>query len=206
MVLAEEKVCCGRPLISKGFLRKARENARHNVEVLAPYAEKGWPIIGLEPSCILTLRDDYLDLVDDPRAGIVADHACMLEEFLVGLAHEDRLDLDFTRTSRSILVHGHCQQKALVGIGPTLEVLNMPPDFEAAEIDSGCCGLAGSFGYEKEHYDISMKIGEERLFTAIQAADPEAEIVAVGTSCRHQIAHGTGRKARHWVEVLVEAL
>ena len=206
VVLAEEKVCCGRPLISKGLLRKARENARHNVEVLAPYAEKGWPIVGLEPSCILTLRDDYLDLVDDPRAGIVADHTYMLEEFLVGLAHEDRLDLDFTHTSRSILVHGHCQQKALVGIGPTLEVLNMPPNFEAAEIDSGCCGLAGSFGYEKEHYDISMKIGEERLFTAIQTADPEVEIVAVGTSCRHQIAHGTDRKARHWVEVLVEAL
>jgi FAD/FMN-containing dehydrogenase/Fe-S oxidoreductase len=206
VVIAEDKVCCGRPLISKGFLRQARENARHNIEVLAPYAEKGWPIVGLEPSCILTLRDDYLDLVDDPRAQLVADHSFMLEEFLVDLADKGELDLEFTSSKKQILVHGHCQQKALVGTAPTLRVLNMPANFQAMEIDSGCCGLAGSFGYEKEHYEISMQIGEERLFSAIRSADPSVEIVAVGTSCRHQIADGTERKARHWVELLVEAL
>ena len=206
VILAEDKVCCGRPLISKGFLRQARKNARHNVEVLAPFAEKGWPIVGLEPSCLLTLRDDYLDLVDDERTRTIAAHAFMLEEFLAGLSREEELILEFTDTVKRILVHGHCQQKALLGTGATLEVLNMPPNFQAMEIDSGCCGLAGSFGYEKEHYDISMRIGEDRLFAAIESADPEVEIVAVGTSCRHQIADGTRRRARHWVEVLVEAL
>ena len=206
VVIAEDKVCCGRPLISKGFLRQARENARRNIEVLAPYAEKGWPIVGLEPSCILTLRDDYLDLVDDPRAQLVADHSFMLEEFLVDLADKEELELEFTGSKKQILVHGHCQQKALVGTAPTLRVLNMPPHFQAMEIDSGCCGLAGSFGYEKEHYEISMQIGEERLFAAIEEADPSVEIVAVGTSCRHQIADGTERRARHWAELLVEAL
>ncbi|MEW6754028.1 MAG: FAD-linked oxidase C-terminal domain-containing protein [Candidatus Latescibacterota bacterium] len=206
VVLAEDKVCCGRPLISKGFLRQARENARHNLAVLAPFARQGWPILGLEPSCLLTLRDDYLDLVDDPRAQEVADQAFLLEEFLGRLADQGELGLTFTDAPRRILVHGHCQQKALTGIGPTLRVLNLPANWRATEIDSGCCGLAGSFGYEKEHYEISMRVGEERLFAAIRAADPGTEIVAAGTSCRHQIAHGTGRTARHWAEVLAEAL
>ncbi len=206
VVLAKNKVCCGRPLISKGFLRQARAHAQKNVDVLAPYVEKGWPIIGLEPSCVLSFRDDYLDLVDDPRARLVADQVYMLEEYLVKLARENRLDLKFTRTPRRILVHGHCHQKALVGTAATLEVINMPPFFEATEIASGCCGMAGSFGYEKEHYQVSMKVGEERLFKVLRAADPEVEIAAVGTSCRHQIADATGRRARHWAEILVEAI
>lgn len=206
VILAENKVCCGRPLISKGFLRLARENARHNVAALSPYVDKGMPIVGLEPSCILTLRDEYPDLVDDPRAERLAGGSYMLEEFLVELAGHGKLQLEFTDARKSILIHGHCQQKALVGMAPTLEIMNMPPNYQAMEIDSGCCGLAGSFGYEKEHYDLSMNIGEQRLFPAIRNAGPGVEIVAVGTSCRQQIAHGTGRKARHWAEVLVEAL
>ncbi len=206
VVLAEDKVCCGRPLISKGFLRQARRNACHNVAALYPYVEKGLPIVGLEPSCILTLRDEYPDLVDDPRACKVAAGSFMLEEFLADLADQGQLQLEFTQTRKSILIHGHCQQKALVGTSPTVKIMNLPPNYQAMEIDSGCCGLAGSFGYEKEHYELSMKIGEERLFPAIRTAGPEVEIVGVGTSCRHQIADGTGRKARHWAEVLVEAL
>jgi Fe-S oxidoreductase len=206
VVLADGKVCCGRPMISKGFLRQAREHARHNLRVLAPLAAKGWPILGLEPSCLLTLRDDYLDLVPGSEARLVADHAFMLEEFLVGLSRTGELELPFTGTAKNILVHGHCQHKALGGTSDTVAVLNLPPNYHAVEIDSGCCGLAGSFGYEKEHYDLSMKIGEERLFAAIRAADPTVEIAAAGTSCRHQIADGTGRTARHWTELLVEAL
>ncbi len=206
VVLAERKECCGRPLISKGFLGQAVEHVRKNVEVLAPYAEQGLPIIGLEPSCILTLRDDYLDLTDDPRAKIVAEQTFMLEEFLAKLAGEGALDLEFTGTNRKVLVHGHCHQKALVGTGATLQVLDLPPNFEVREIASGCCGMAGSFGYEKEHYDVSMKAGEERLFKVIEEAGDEWEVAAVGTSCRHQIADATGRKARHWAEILVEAL
>jgi Fe-S oxidoreductase len=206
VVLADGKVCCGRPMISKGFLRQAREHARHNLRVLAPLAAKGWPILGLEPSCLLTLRDDYLDLVPGSESRLVADHAFMLEEFLIGLSRAGELELPFTGTVKSILVHGHCQHKALGGTSDTVAVLNLPPNYRATEIDSGCCGMAGSFGYEKEHYDLSMKIGEERLFAAIRAADPAVEIVAAGTSCRHQIADGTGRNARHWTELLVEAL
>lgn len=206
VVLAERKECCGRPLISKGFLSQAKEYARKNVDALAFYTEQGMPIIGLEPSCILTLRDDYLDLVDDPRAKAVAEHTYMLEEFLAKLADEGTLDLKFTRTVRKVLVHGHCHQKALVGMGATLQVLGLPPNFEVREIASGCCGMAGSFGYEKEHYEVSMKVGEERLFKVIEEAEDEWEVAAVGTSCRHQIADATSRRARHWAEILVEAL
>ena len=206
VVLEGGKVCCGRPLISKGFLRQATANAQKNVDVLMPYAEKGWPIIGLEPSCILSFRDDYLDLLEDPRAKQVGNQVYMLEEFLVKLERENGLNLEFTHTPKRILVHGHCHQKALVGTAATLEVLNMPPRYEATEIKSGCCGMAGSFGYEKAHYEVSMKVGEERLFKVLEKAEPDVQIAAVGTSCRHQIADATGRRARHWAEVLVEAM
>ena len=206
VVLAARQECCGRPLISKGFLRQARDHARKNVEVLAPYVEQGWPIVGLEPSCISALQDDYLDLVDDRRAKVVAERTYLLEEFLVELADGDELDLEFTDAAKQVLVHGHCHQKALVGAGPTLQILNLPPNFEVREIASGCCGMAGSFGYEKEHYETSMKVGQERLFKVIEDAGPEWEVAAVGTSCRHQIADATGRRARHWAEILVEAL
>jgi FAD/FMN-containing dehydrogenase/Fe-S oxidoreductase len=200
------KVCCGRPMISKGFLKEAKQRAQENIEVLAPYAEAGMPIIGLEPSCALSFSDDYLDLCDDPRARTVADKVQMLEDFLVERVAAGEAEFEFTRTRRQILVHGHCHQKALVGTKATLEVLNMPPNFSAAEIPSGCCGMAGSFGYEKEHYEVSMQVGRERLFRAVEEAEADSEIAAVGTSCRHQIADATGKKARHWAEILVEAL
>jgi FAD/FMN-containing dehydrogenase/Fe-S oxidoreductase len=206
VVLAENKVCCGRPLISKGFLEQARANALHNIEALAPYDEAGVPIVGLEPSCILIFRDDYLDLVPGEQAKKVAERVFMLEEFLVQEIRDGRLELEFTAIQRKLLLHGHCHQKALSNTAATLELLNMPPNYEATEIDSGCCGMAGSFGYEKEHYEISRQVGKERLFDVIESADADVEVVAVGTSCRHQIADFTQRKARHWAEVLVEAL
>lgn len=206
VVLPSPRVCCGRPLISKGFLAQAKERAKENVAALAPYAEKGWPVVGIEPSCMLSFRDDYLDLVSDPRAIQVADNVYMLEEFLAGLARKNELGIEFSEVKRQVLVHGHCQQKALVGTNATLEVLRLPPNFAVSEIPSGCCGMAGSFGYEKEHYEISMQVGEERLFKAVRQAGPEVEIAAVGTSCRHQIAEATGRRVRHWAEILAEAL
>ena len=207
VVLPDDRLCCGRPMISKGFLRDAKIRARHNVERLAPYASQGLPIVGLEPSCVLTFRDDYLDLLgDDPRARSVAEHMYMLEEFLDGLRVEGTLELPFTGTRRDILFHGHCHQKALIGTGQAMAVMSLPPNYHVREIPSGCCGMAGSFGYESEHYDISMKVGEDRLFEAVRSADPETVVVAEGTSCRHQIMDATGRRARHWVEVLVEAL
>lgn len=207
VLLPRKRLCCGRPMISKGFLREAKQRARDNVEELAPYALEGVPVIGLEPSCILTFRDDYLDLLaDDPKARAVAHRVSMLEDFLISLKEEGKLDIAFTNSRRRVLVHGHCHQRALVGVGATLEVLRMPPNFEVEEIPSGCCGMAGAFGYEKEHYDISMKVGEERLFKAVRSAGEGAVIAAVGTSCRHQIADATGKRARHWAEILVEAL
>ena len=206
VVLIENKVCCGRPLISKGFLSRVRKLAQTNIEAMIPLVEEGIPIIGLEPSCVSALSDDYLDLVDDPRVRLVADQVVMLEDFLIAAARADRLELEFKGTARNILVHGHCHQKALTGTAATLEVLNLPPNFNAEEIPSGCCGMAGSFGYEKEHFEISRQVGQERLFDVLEDTPEDVEIAAVGTSCRHQISDFTGRKARHWAEILVEAL
>jgi FAD/FMN-containing dehydrogenase/Fe-S oxidoreductase len=205
VVLAEKK-CCGRPLISKGLVRQAKDNAAYNVDRLSRYAEQGIPIVGLEPSCILTFRDEYPDLLDDPRAARLAKGVLLIEEFLLGLHERGELRLPFTDGARNILLHGHCHQKALVGSAPSLQVLRLLPGATVEEVDSGCCGMAGSFGYEKEHYEMSLAIGNRRLFPAIQAKGPECEIVAAGISCRQQIAHGTGRRAKHLVEVLAAAL
>ena len=205
LILANSISCC-RPIISQGFLREAQSLIVDNLSILEPYAAEGIPIVGIEPSSVLTFRDDYLDLVDDPRARTVADNSLLLDEFLARLHGDGELKLDFTGTRRHVLIHGHCHQKALAGSNSCLEVMNLPPGFEAQEIDAGCCGMAGSFGYEKEHYDISMRIGEDRLFPAIRSAPADAVIAAAGMSCRHQIADATGRQARHWAEILVEAL
>ncbi|MFQ5593056.1 MAG: FAD-binding and (Fe-S)-binding domain-containing protein [Anaerolineae bacterium] len=205
-ILVERRKCCGRPMISKGLLKEAKANAEHNINLLAPYAEAGIPIIGVEPSCLLTLRDEYPELADDPRAGIVAENSLLIEEFIAQLLDDDQWDVQFNgNRPERVLVHGHCHQKALAGTGPTLRMLRLI-GCEVEEVDSGCCGMAGSFGFEAEHYDISMKIGELRLLPAVRAADPTTEIAAAGISCRQQIAHGTGRTARHPIEILADAL
>jgi len=205
-VILAEKKCCGRPLISKGLLRQAKENAAYNVDRLSRYAEQSIPIVGLEPSCILTFRDEYPDLVDDPRAARLAKGTFLIEEFLLGLHQGGQLDLPLRPRVTSVLLHGHCHQKALTGSSPSLQVLRLLPQTNVEEVDSGCCGMAGSFGYEKEHYELSLAIGNRRLFPAIKAKGPEWEVVAAGVSCRQQIAHGTGRRAKHLVEILAEAL
>ena len=205
-VILADKKCCGRPMISKGLLQRARENAAYNVDRLYRYAEQGIPIVGLEPSCVLTFRDEYPDLIDDPRAERLAKGTFLIEEFLLGLQEQGRLSLPFRPRATSILLHGHCHQKALVGSSPSLQVLRLLPEARVEEVDSGCCGMAGSFGYEKEHYEMSLAIGDRRLFPAIKAKGPEWEVVAAGVSCRQQIAHGTGRRAKHLVEVLADAL
>ncbi|MFQ6015175.1 MAG: anaerobic glycerol-3-phosphate dehydrogenase subunit C [Anaerolineae bacterium] len=205
-VILPQKRCCGRPLISKGMLDQARANAAYNVAQLAPYAEQGYPIVGCEPSCVLTIRDEYLALLDDQRAQLVADHTYTIEEFLVELRHKGELDLAFNSHPRKIILHGHCHQKALVGLGPTQEMLSWPPGYEVEVLDSGCCGMAGAFGYETEHYELSMAIGGRRLFPAIEAQGEEVVIVTTGASCRQQIEQGTGRTALHPVEVLLDAL
>ncbi|RPI11346.1 MAG: anaerobic glycerol-3-phosphate dehydrogenase subunit C, partial [Zetaproteobacteria bacterium] len=205
-VIVADKKCCGRPMISKGLLRQARQNAAYNVDRLAPYAERGIPIVGLEPSCILTFRDEYPDLLDDPRAEGLAKGTFLIEEFLLGLHERGQLALPLRPGATSVLLHGHCHQKALAGSSPSLQVLRLLPGARVEEVDSGCCGMAGSFGYEKEHYEMSLAIANRRLFPAIKAKGPEWEVVAAGVSCRQQIAHGTGRRAKHLIEVLADAL
>jgi FAD/FMN-containing dehydrogenase/Fe-S oxidoreductase len=204
------KRCCGRPMISKGMLEEARANAIYNVNLLAPYAEQGIPIIGCEPSCILTLRDEYPDLVADARVETVAANSFMIEEFLAQLHGRGELQLPFRDVKRKLLLHGHCHQKALIGTGPSLTVLRLPPGFEVEEVDSGCCGMAGSFGFEQEHYDLSRAIGSRRLFPAVQAkmqaTNGDCDVVAAGVSCRQQVEHFTGKRPKHLVEVLAEAL
>ncbi|HEX9867870.1 MAG TPA: anaerobic glycerol-3-phosphate dehydrogenase subunit C, partial [Candidatus Tectomicrobia bacterium] len=209
-VMLVAKKCCGRPMISKGMLEEARANAIYNVTLLAPYAEQGLPIIGCEPSCILTLRDEYPDLVADPRVQAVAAHSFMIEEFLAQLHGRGELHLRFKDVKRQLLLHGHCHQKALIGTAPSLTVLRLPPGFEVEEVDSGCCGMAGSFGFEHEHYDLSRAIGSRRLFPAVQAkmqaSNGDFDVVAAGVSCRQQVEHFTGKRPKHLVEVLAEAL
>jgi Fe-S oxidoreductase len=198
-----DKKCCGRPLISKGMLAEARDHAASNVARLHPYASRGVAIVGLEPSCLLTLRDEYVDLLNSDAARMVAAHSLLFEEFIE--RERDRgLTLPFAGNGRKALLHGHCHQKALVGTAPTVAALRWA-GFDVSEVDSGCCGMAGSFGFEREHYDISVALGNRRLAPAVRAAGPEVEVVAPGISCRQQIEHLTGRRAKHPAEVLWEA-
>ena len=202
----------GRTQISKGLLRRAREVTAQAVEALYPHASKGTPIVGLEPSAILSFRDEVPDLLEGDdlkrKARAVAEHTLTFEEFVVAEADAGRLaELPWSddRPTR-FLLHGHCHQKALVGIQPSVQALAIIPDAEVEVIPSGCCGMAGSFGYEKEHYDVSMQIGELVLFPAVREAPAEVAVVAAGTSCRHQIADGANRHALHPAEVLARAV
>jgi Fe-S oxidoreductase len=197
----------GRALISKGLVKNAQRAAEHTVRALLPLAEAGLPLVGLEPSSLLTLRDEYLHLLPgDSRVTTVARQAMTFEEFVDGLGAGINLRQLFGDKPRRVLLHGHCHQKALIGTGPARRTLSLPPGTVVEEIDSGCCGMAGSFGYEAEHYEISMKMAERRLLPAVRAADPETLLVAAGISCRQQIAHGTGRHALHPAQVLRDAL
>ena len=206
VVLANGLRCCGRPMISKGLLDEAKANARHNVDLLHSYAEKGIPVVGCEPSCLLTLQDEYPDLLRDDKARVVAENSYMIDEYLMKLQGEGVLGLRFTDAARNVLFHGHCHQKALVGTADSVAALGLPPNYRVEEVNSGCCGMAGSFGYEKEHYDVSMAIGRQTLFPAVEAKGDDWEVAVMGISCRQQIEHGTGRRARHLVEVLRDAV
>jgi Fe-S oxidoreductase len=199
-----DRKCCGRPLVSKGMLEEAREHARWNVERLLPWVQRGAPVVGLEPSCLLTMRDEWVDLLRTDEARQVARSSFLLEEFL--LRERARgLELRFKPGPRRALLHGHCHQKALVGTAPTVAALTWA-GYDVSEVDSGCCGMAGSFGFEKEHYDISVTLGTRRLAPAVQAASADTEIVAPGISCRQQIEHLSGRRPRHPAQLLRDSL
>ena len=198
-----ERQCCGRPMISKGLPEEARENARFNVGKLAPYVEAGFSIVGCEPSCILTFRDEYPDLLKGHDVDSVASATFLLEEFIVREKQAGRWTLEFGKQSAKVLIHGHCHEKALIGSRYLKEAMSLA--YTVEEIDSGCCGMAGSFGFEKEHYDVSMAIGTRRLFPAVEK-NQDAIVVAPGVSCRQQVEHATGRRALHPAEALLQAL
>ena len=203
-VVLVDKKCCGRPMISKGMLDEARQYADWNVRQLYPYASRGVAIVGLEPSCLLTLRDESVDLLRTDEARVVARESLLLEQFL--LREKERgLTLTFQAHGRKALLHGHCHQKAIVGTAPTVAALTWA-GYDVSEVDSSCCGMAGSFGFEREHYDISVSLGSRRLAPAVKAAAPDTDVVAPGMSCRQQIEHLAGRRAKHPAEALLQAL
>jgi len=208
-VRLESAGCCGRASLSKGLVDQARRMAAGMADRLGEAAASGVPIVGVEPSCLLTLRDEYSALLPgDPRAQALAAATRLPEELLMEAVAEDRLILppENGLRGRRVLFHGHCHQKALAGTAATMALLRSIPGADVIEVDAGCCGMAGSFGFEAEHYELSMSIGELRLFPAVRAEAKETIIAATGVSCRQQIAHGTGRIARHPLEIIRDVL
>ena len=198
----------GRTFISKGFLEQAKEVATKNVASFKGKISNETPLIGIEPSAILTFRDEYKRLVDDKKATQeIAENTYLIEEFLANEIVLGNITSDqFTKSPMKLKIHNHCHQKALSNQKVTFDILNLPKNYKPTIITSGCCGMAGSFGYEKEHYEISMKIGEQTLFPSVRKASEETIIIANGTSCRHQIKDGTQRTAFHPIEVLLKAI
>ena len=205
VIRVEQRACCGRPSISKSLLDHARELAEQNVAALSQHAEAGTPIVGIEPSCLLTLRDEYPLLLRAEAAAAVASQALLLDEWLEReLSREDTAAIFRGAEGGELLLHTHCHQKALAGYDQTVSVLRRA-GYEPRPIDSGCCGMAGSFGFEAEHYDISRRMGELRLFPAIRESEG-TPVAVTGVSCRQQIGHFTDREPRHVVEWLADAL
>ncbi len=201
-------LCCGRTALSGGFVERAREHASRMLDALEPMVDRGLPVLGLEPSCLLMLRDEYHQLGLGARSQKVAKNTWLLEEFLAREHDGKRLKIPFKTDAapRKAVVHGHCHQKAFGALKAMRKVLGLVPNLEVEFIESSCCGMAGSFGYEAEHYDISMKMGELALLPAVRATPAETEVIANGTSCRSQIADGAQRSSRHFVHTLKDAL
>ncbi|MBI2730156.1 MAG: FAD-binding protein [Sphingobacteriales bacterium] len=209
-VIIPEHIESGRSWLSKGLIREAKKIANKNIALLHPVITEQTPLVGIEPSAILTFRDEYIDLADDAllgKANALSKNVLMIDEFIAREIDKGNIKKEqFTSASRQIKLHGHCQQKALASTAASVKILSFPENYKVETIPSGCCGMAGSFGYEKEHYELSMNIGELVLFPAVRTAAEEIIIAAPGTSCRHQVKDGTGKHAKHPVEILYEAL
>jgi FAD/FMN-containing dehydrogenase/Fe-S oxidoreductase len=202
-VLLARAGCCQRPSISHGFLKEAKAGGEKTLRNLKKFVDNGLQIVVCEPGCASALTDDLPDLLDDEELGnSIRENVKMIDVFLEDEIKAGNIDIEFTSTFGKLMIHGHCHQKSLYGTTAMERVLSRVPNMELEVLDSGCCGMAGSFGYEKEHYDLSLKVGEDRLFPAIRRKEENTGLVACGFSCRHQIAHGTGAEAKHWVEVL----
>jgi Fe-S oxidoreductase len=209
-VVLPRHVESGRASLSKGLIRRAKSFAEENVRLLAPVISEAEPLVGIEPSAILGFRDEYPVLVEPSlreSASALAPHCLLLDEFIAREADAGRISGEsFTDRPQTIHLHGHCHQKAAASLDPTIRMLTLPKNYAVKIIPSGCCGMAGSFGYEAEHYDVSMKVGELVLFPAVRKASADALVAAPGTSCRHQIHDGTKRKALHPAEILRAAV
>ena len=200
-----KEFCCGRTYLASGMVDQAKETLGELVDHLAPYAEKDIPIIGLEPSCLFTLKDEALVMGFGERAITVSKHAQLLEEFLASEAKVGKLNLNLKAATRPILFHGHCHQKSFAAVTPAMELLKLIPGAEPKLIESSCCGMAGSFGYEAEHIEVSKQMAELSLLPTIRKS-PDSWVVADGTSCRHQIHDGTQRDAVHIAQILAAHL
>jgi Fe-S oxidoreductase len=198
---AGRPLCCGRTFLTAGMVDEARTEARRTLDALRPYLERGTPVIGLEPSCLFSFRDEYAVLFKDEPTEALSANTFLLEEYLA----REPGKLRFKEMKQEVLLHGHCHQKAFDAMPAVEKVLRMVPGLELSTVQTSCCGMAGSFGYEAEHYGISMKMAEMALLPQVRNADA-ALLVADGTSCRHQIADGAGREALHVARVLDSAL
>ena len=202
----ERPLCCGRTFLSAGLVDEARAEARRTLAALTPWLERGLPVVGLEPSCLFTFRDELAAMLPGPQANLLAEHAVLLEEFLVA-GDAATLGARLRKTPwRKALLHGHCHQKAFGAMSAVEKALGLVPELEVETIESSCCGMAGAFGYEAEHYEASIAMAERDLLPAVRRADEGSVIVADGTSCRHQIKDGAGRDAVHVARVLAAAL
>jgi len=200
-------LCCGRTFLATGMVDEARAEARRTLAALAPWVQRGVAVVGLEPSCLLTMRDEFLVLGLGDAAEALASRAMLFEEFLAREHAAGRLKLALRALPQArALLHGHCHQKAFDAVAPIRTVLGLIPSLKVETIESSCCGMAGAFGYEAEHHDVSMRMGEAALLPAVRAAGPDDLVVADGTSCRHQIADGAQRQAEHVARVLERAL
>jgi Fe-S oxidoreductase len=200
-------LCCGRTFLAAGLVDEARAEARRTLAALRPFVQKGVPVIGLEPSCLLTLRDEFTVLLPGDETRVLAERALLFEEFLAGENAAGRLRLALKPLAgKKALLHGHCHQKAFDAMTATESALGLVPDLEVEIVTAGCCGMAGAFGYQAKHFDLSMRMGELELLPAVRAARDDTLIVADGTSCRHQIFDGAGRSAIHVARVLADAL
>jgi Fe-S oxidoreductase len=203
---SKRPLCCGRTFLSVGKVDEARREAERTLAALAPFVSKGIPVLGLEPSCLFSFRDEIPALLKSDAARRLADNALLLEEFLAREANAGKLALPLQPLKKRALLHGHCHQKSFDTMGAVETALKLIPDLEVEKIESSCCGMAGAFGYHADTIDVSRAMGELSLLPAVRKAPDDAIVVADGTSCRHQIHDGAGREAVHVARVLAMAL
>ena len=202
----QRPLCCGRTFLSVGLVAQARKEAERCVAALAPFVQRGVPVVGLEPSCILGFRDEIPALIKSEDARGLAEHALLFEEYVARETAAGRFKLPLKPVAKQALLHGHCHQKSFAAMGAVEATLRLVPDLAVETVETSCCGMAGAFGYGADTYDTSLAMGELSLLPAVRKADSDTIVVADGTSCRHQIKDGTGREPLHVARVLAMSL